>query len=200
MPRMHREFCDFLEQTIDYPDRLMMAYRESSKSTIVCLYVTWRLARDPNYTALIISGIAALATRNSEYIRSVIETHPLAKHLIPDRGRERWQTNRFNVVRSKTQTSYSVSVTSVGGRFTGSHASEIIADDIEIEENCGTQEARDKISRTVDKLFSIGSKHLVVGTPHDSDRIYRNVCWRRLPPIRRSSTSNSSARSMTGFR
>lgn len=170
LPQIHREFCDWAEQTIPSKHRLALAFRESAKSTIFSLYACWRLMKDPNYTCMIMSAGKELAARNSRLIRRTIEHHPLTKHLVPDK--DNWQSNRFTVLRPSRGLHPSVTITSVGSKMTGFHGDEILVDDIEIAENCKTPEAREELRTVFYELNNMSSRLFFWGTPHDTETIY----------------------------
>lgn len=171
IPQMHREICDWLESVKDTePHRLLQAYREGGKSYLTQLYVAWRLYLDPNYSCIIISAGHRLAKRNAGFIRSVLETHPLTQHL-PDK--ELWQRTEFRVKQSMPQLDPSVVCLSLGSKITGNHCTEIIADDIEIEENVVTEEARESIRDAVEEMNTMCDRILAFGTPHHYETIYR---------------------------
>jgi phage terminase large subunit-like protein len=173
-PRMHREICEWLEDSLPRRKRLLMAYRHAGKSELVAIYVAWRLYTDPNLTFLIISADNERAGKMSELIRKIIETHPFTTHLVPELNETKWQSYKFTVKRDIVSQEPSVLCRTIGTGTTGFHADEVVVDDIEIADNCRTQEARKKIRDTTREIVtSVGRKtFLFIGTPHDDDSIY----------------------------
>jgi len=173
-PRMHREICDWLQESLPRRKRLLMAYRHAGKSELVSIYVAWRLMNNPNASFLIISADTERASKMSELIRRIIESHPFTTHLVPELNESKWQSNKFTVKRTIASQEPSVLCRTIGTGATSFHADEVIVDDIEIADNCRTQEARKKIKDiTREIITSVGRKHfLFIGTPHDDDSIY----------------------------
>lgn len=164
--------CDWMESSIEDEYRLLMAYRDSGKSTKLSNYLAWRIYLDPMYTSVILSATEALASRNAKHIRAIIETHPLTQELVP-KGDETWQSRSFTVKRPRIDLRPTCKTASItGGGRTGWHAHEIVVDDIEIDLNCKTEEARDKLKEIVYELVSMSENLFFVGTPHHEDTIY----------------------------
>lgn len=187
IPQHHQEIADWLQSTTRKKNRLLQAYRHSGKSDMTCLYVAWRLLINPNYSVIIVSAGAGLASRNSSYIRDIITRHPLTQHLKPNDD-SLWQKQRFTVKRGGTGLHPSVQVTSITSAMTGLHGDEVIADDIETSENCRSSEGRERIARATQEIFNLAPRRLFVGTPHHEETIYNifddpklNVYALRLP-------------------
>lgn len=172
-PPFHVELCDWLEQTNKDSRRLLQVFRHGGKSYIIGAYVCWNLLQNPNWTCLLISAKRNLALRNSLFIRSMIENHPLLQHLKNDLYT--WKSETFTVEREVMQLNPSVTVSSLGASFTGYHADMIIADDIETSDNCVSQAQRDKIKERVSEFGKLSNQILCVGTPHTEDTIYNHL-------------------------
>ena len=169
-PKLHVEICDWLEHHKNKERKLLQVFRHAGKSYILCCYVVWRLLCDPNYTCIIISAKRNLALRNSQMIRSIIETNPLTRHLKSDY--ETWQVQQFSVDRDYIQLNPSVTVTSLQSSFTGMHATEILADDIEVSTNVQTEDAREFIKDRVQEFGKIANQIMLIGTPHHEETIF----------------------------
>ena len=137
-PEVHQEIADWLEETDHEPRRILQAFRHVGKSYLMGAYVCWKLLNDPNWTCLLISAKRNLALRNSQFIRHMIESHPLLQHLKSDLYQ--WKTESFTVDRPIMQLNPSVTVSSLGASYTGMHASCVIADDVETSDNTLSQE------------------------------------------------------------
>lgn len=172
-PELHLEIADWLQRTRFEHRRIFQCFRNAGKSYILCCYIAWRLLTDPSYTCIIISAKRQLALRNSMMIRSIIETNPLTKHLKSDF--EQWQAQQFSVERDFIQLNPSVTVTSLQSSFTGSHALEIIADDIEVSQNVTTEDARNFIKDRLQEFGKVAKHILLTGTPHHTDSIYTHA-------------------------
>ncbi|MBX3498767.1 MAG: phage terminase large subunit [Alphaproteobacteria bacterium] len=168
-PEFHELICVWLEDTQTCPRRLLQAFREASKSYIVCIYIAWRLYRDPYFTAITISSVHSLAEKNAHFIRTCIETHPRCAYLVPqgERGNT-WQTTKFNVNRDGGPNEYSVMALSLDGKITGNHAKLVVADDLEVPQSVATPKDQQKLRDCLRELRAISRMRLFVGTPHTS--------------------------------
>ena len=186
-PPFHIEVCDWLEQTNEDNRRILQMFRDGGKSYIIGAYVCWNLLKNPNWTCLLISAKRNLALRNSLFIRSMIENHPLLQHLKSDLYT--WKSETFTVDREIMQLNPSVTVSSLGASFTGYHSDMIIADDIETSDNCISDAQRQKIKERVSEFGKLSNKILCVGTPHTEDTIYNHLedvgyTTKKIPVIR----------------
>ena len=186
-PPFHIEVCDWLEQTNENNRRILQMFRHGGKSYIIGAYVCWNLLKNPNWTCLLISAKRNLALRNSLFIRSMIENHPLLQHLKSDLYT--WKSETFTVDRDIMQLNPSVTVSSLGASFTGYHSDMIIADDIETSDNCINENQRQKIKERVSEFGKLSNKILCVGTPHTEKTIYNYLedvgyITKKIPVIR----------------
>lgn len=166
--------AEWLQDTDEDPSRILQAYRESGKSEVTSLWVPWKLVRDPNWTVIISSATNKIASRNSRFIRQVINSFWLAEHLKPS-DPEQWQVETFTVERTLISTTPSVACTSITAASTGLHAFTFLGDDIEVEENVHTEEAREYLWSRVSSMAAICNQKLYIGTPHDEDTIYEKL-------------------------
>lgn len=164
LPQLHRDICNWIESTDDHPDRCFLGYRYSGKSYLLSLYVAWRLYKNPDFTCLILSGRESLAKKRSDFIRQLIESHPLTTHLVDKRL---WRTEEFTVKRpGGADISPSVQIKSCEGSATGNHAHLLIGDDVEDSKLAKTEAGRAKIKDAVDEAVSVTDNYLYIGTPH----------------------------------
>lgn len=162
-PRHHKEMARWLVDTDDHSQRLLMAWRGSGKSWLICAYIVWCLYMDPMWTCIIISASQTLSSQNSGFIRGIIHEHPLAKHLEPS-DKTLWQVEKFEVVRPFPGRP-SVLALTLGGDITGMRADAIFADDCETKRNGETGEEQTRTRKRLKELFSI-SRHITwTGTP-----------------------------------
>lgn len=172
-PPVHQEIADWIESTDHEPRRILQMFRHGGKSFIVGAYVCWKLLTDPNWTCLLISAKRNLALRNSQFIRHMIESHPLLQHLKSDLYQ--WKTESFTVDRPIMQLNPSVTVSSLGASYTGMHASCVIADDVETSDNTISQEGRERIKERVAEFGKLSKNIFMVGTPHSEDSVYDHL-------------------------
>lgn len=192
VPKHHIRMCQFLqnlwqhsahfyEQKTPHAHKpnlaqngLLMAFRNSGKSTIVGLFCAWVLWVNPATRILILSADHELAKKMVRNIKRIIEMHPLTKELKPSK-KEEWASDRFTVVRSTQLRDPSVLARGLTSNITGCRADLIICDDIEVPKNCDTSlkrtEMRTKLSE-LDYILTPGGIMLYIGTPHTAETIY----------------------------
>lgn len=159
-------------------DRFILeGFRGVAKSFITCAYATWCLWNKPQLKVLIVSASKDRADANAIFIKRIFQTIPFLQHLLPNRNQRDTQ-NIFDV--SPTVPDISPSVKSVGitGQITGSRADILIADDVEVPNNSGTQIQRDKLNEAVkefDAILKPGGQILYLGTPQTEMSIYNQL-------------------------
>jgi flagellin-like hook-associated protein FlgL len=118
---------------------MVQAFRGVGKSHLTSAYVVWRLLCDPECKILVISASKERADSFSTFTQRLIAELAGLEYLIPDSS-QRNSKIAFDV--GPAMASHSPSVKSVGitGQITGSRADLIVADDIEVLNNSGTQQ------------------------------------------------------------
>lgn len=111
--------------------QIIEAYRGVGKSWITSAYVLWRLLKDPNEKFLIVSASKQRSDDFSIFTQRLISEMPILQHLMPTDD-QRSSKIAFDV--APTRAAHAPSVKSVGvfGQMTGSRATHIIADDVEV--------------------------------------------------------------------
>jgi len=178
VPSIHWQIVDWLENSDDWENNtgVLQVFRGASKSTIVGLYITYMLVKDPTLRFLILSADRKTAAKITQALTGIVSRHPLAKHL---RGKEKsWRSDCLWVAGStddRTPSAYSIGILS---NVTGSRADFVVFDDVEVPKNAQSADLREtlrnKISDTAHILVP-GGKRLFVGTPHSFDSIYTEV-------------------------
>ena len=168
--------AEWLQETEDENFRVLQAYRGASKSTVTSLYTPWRLSRDPMWTVLLVSARAPLVSRNSRYVRGIIEGFPICVNwnMKPD-DPDLWRTTEFSVNRPMEVINPSCSVTSLESYMTGRRAKTLLMDDVEVQENTQSEDQRELLHQRIRALSMINSNHLFVGTPHAEDTVYAKL-------------------------
>ncbi len=177
MPNHHVRIGLWLEQLYFSFERqgLLMAFRNSGKSTLVGLFCAWILYLNPNERIIIVSADSRLATKMSRHIRRIIERHPFTKELIPKK-KEEWAGCAFSVKREQNNRDPSVVAFGITAGITGARADIVICDDVEIPKNSNTSQKREDLRERLTELEFILSPNglqLYVGTPHTNDTIYQ---------------------------
>lgn len=164
--------------------RVIQAFRGFGKSFITAAYVLWRLYRDPNERILVVSANEERAVQFTTFVKRLISECELLAHLRADReGRD--SALAFDVGGSRPHQSPSVRAAGIFGQITGSRASVIVADDVEVPKNSLTQTMRDRLSEAIKEfdavlmtaadLAAIGlptSEIVYLGTPQTEGSIY----------------------------
>lgn len=169
VPDFHYAICDWLENR----DRIAVleVFRGASKSTIVAVYISWKLYRDPSRRFLIQAADDDTAVKMSRDVREVLRRHPLTDGMLKRHSAE----HMFWVNGSDDERNPSVAARGVMSNVTGSRADEIIFDDCEVPRNIQSIELREKLrARMSDATYILvpGGQILYIGTPHTFDSIY----------------------------
>jgi hypothetical protein len=100
-PALRRRIARWLQVRRDAGEKrlLLTAFRGSGKSTLVGLWCTWTLLRDPDTRILVLAADHALATKMAATVWRIVERHPLCAPLHPD-GPDSWAADRFTVARN----------------------------------------------------------------------------------------------------
>ena len=178
-PRHHRRMCRFLMRLMAGETRqaLMMAFRDSGKSTIVGLFCAWVLLCRPETRILILSADWELAKKMVRNIKRIIERHPLTQGMKPAE-KDQWASDRFTVRRRAELRDPSVLARGLGANITGSRADIIVCDDVEVPNTCDTPQKRADLRQRLSELAFVlvpGGLQLFVGTPHAYDTIYNTA-------------------------
>jgi hypothetical protein len=155
---------------------IIEAFRGVGKSWITSAYVCWLLLRDPDHKILVVSASKERADAFSTFTLRLIREMPVLRHLIPDkRIGQRESMIAFDVGPAKAAHAPSVKSVGINGQLTGSRANTIIADDVEVPNNSGTQVMRDKLAESVKEFDAIllpGGVIKYLGTPQCEQSLY----------------------------
>ena len=157
----------------------LQAGRGAGKSVLTSIFASWLLLRDPNHIVMVLSATAIKSTEFVSMTRKIMSLVPYMKHLEPGPNTPD-SAFGFNVeTRSSTGQDKSVFSRGISGQITGSHADTIILDDVEIEKNSETAEAREKLINKVWEIEQIRNpdKGLIriLGTPQSAESIYNKM-------------------------
>lgn len=178
VPRHQRRIAKWLSGLwLAESDRqgLLMAFRNSGKSTIVGLFCAWALYRQPSTRILVMAADYALAKKMVRNVKRVIEQHPVTRGLKPSRL-DQWASDQFTVIRDQELRDPSMLAKGIGANITGLRADLIICDDVEVPRNCDTSikrtELREKLEE-LDYILTPKGMQLYIGTPHTFYTIYQ---------------------------
>lgn len=176
LPTHHRKMGDWLEECWNAGRRemLLMAFRNSGKSTLVGLFCAWLLYRDADLRILVLAADLDLAKKMVRNVKRIIERHPLLAARLPAKFAD-WGSERFTVERPGVLRDPSMQAVGIGGNITGSRADVVICDDVEVPKNSDTAhkraELREKLGEIAYVLGPNGGQ-IYVGTPHSFYSIY----------------------------
>ena len=176
MPRLHLKMAKWLAGCWEAGERqlLLMAFRDSGKSTMVGLFCAWLLARNPDTRILVLAADHALSKKMVRNVKRIIERHPLTEGLKP-RRRDQWASDQFTVNRKSELRDPSMLAKGIGANVTGSRADVVICDDVEVPNTCDTSSKRRDLRQRlleIDYVLVPGGLQLYVGTPHTYETIY----------------------------
>jgi hypothetical protein len=172
---MQFDIADYLQHG---PRRkIIQAMRGEGKSWITSAYVDWCLLNDPQERFLIISASKERSDSFSIFTKRLINEIPILHHLRA-RNDQRDSNIAFDVGPSNAAHAPSVKSVGITGQITGSRATKIIADDVEVERNALTQVQREKLKETVKEFDSVivpGGQITYLGTPQCLDTLYNEL-------------------------
>ena len=159
-------------------DMQLQAGRGFGKSVITACLVSWFLLKDHNSTVLVVSATANKATEFISMTRRILDLVPYCSHLRP-KDSDSDNAFAFNVgCRDKVGQDKSCYARGITSQITGSHAEYVVGDDIEIEGNCETANARSKLLNKVsefEQIRNVGGRVIFLGTPQIRDSIYNQL-------------------------
>lgn len=169
-----------IAKTLQNPpsDRLILeGFRGVAKSFIACAYCVWLLWRKPSLKVLIVSASKDRADANANFIRRIFMTLPFLEHLRPGKDSRNTQ-NYFDVAGIEPDISPSIKSAGITGQITGTRADYLLADDVEVPNNSGTQMQRDKLNEAVkefDAILKPGGRIVYLGTPQNEMSLYNEL-------------------------
>jgi len=158
----------------------LQAGRGAGKSVLTASFASWLLLRNPNVTIMVLSASAMKSTEFVSMTRRILSVVPYMKYLEPG-PQTADSAFGFNVeTRSSINQDKSVYARGVSGQITGSHADWVIIDDVEIEKNSHTAEARERLLNKVWEIEQIrnpgdGGGIRILGTPQNAESIYNKM-------------------------
>ena len=175
-PAVHARIAGWLDARWRGGDRrlLLLAFRNSGKSTLLGLFAVWLLYADPDLRILTLSADLALARKLARNARRILERHPLTADLRPARA-DQWAAEQFTVNRRRELRDPSMLARGITGNMTGSHADVVICDDVEVPRSSDSAAKREALRERlaeIDYVLSPGGLQLYAGTPHSYYTIY----------------------------
>jgi hypothetical protein len=163
------------------PSKLIVeAFRGVGKSWITAAFVLWVLYRDPQEKILVVSASKERADAFSIFVKQLINLIDILQFLKP-RDDQRDSNLAFDVGPATPDQSPSVKSVGITGQLTGSRASLIVPDDIEVPGNSATEDQREKLATLASEFIAIlkpGGRIVALGTPQTEQSLY-NVLGKR---------------------
>jgi len=158
---------------------IIQAFRGVGKSHLTAGYVVWRLLKDPEEKILVVSASKERADAFSTFCQRLIWELEGLEYLKP-RTEQRQSKISFDVGPATASQSPSVKSVGITSQITGSRADLIIADDVEVLNNSGTQQMRDKLAETIKEFDAVlkplpTSRVVFLGTPQTEDSLYAKL-------------------------
>jgi hypothetical protein len=167
-------------------DMQLQAGRGFGKSVITSCLASWFLLKDSNSTIMVVSATGQKAVEFISMTRRILDLVPYCQDMKPGEGTID-NAFSFNVQnRTKIGQDRSCYARGITGQITGSHAEYLIFDDIEIEGNCETTQARHKLlnkALEAEQIRNVGGRVILLGTPQTKDSIY-NVLKEGYPVVK----------------
>jgi len=171
----------------DPREDIIRCFRSLGKSYITSAYAIWRLMRNPRDEKIMV--VSATGSKSKEFVaqtKGILQSMPLVQWLLEgtrDSGATRRDmAEQFDVAGASLSQSYSVAARGITGQITGSRATLLIADDIEVERNSLTEEARQRIVKIVQSDFVPITKTehgkgdiIFLGTPQTEESVYNTL-------------------------
>jgi hypothetical protein len=162
----------------DPSDRILLkAFRGAAKSHLSALWALWTLYWNEEEKILVISATADKASQFVKFCKDTIIRCPFLSHMQSEPG-QRDLSYSFDIAGCKPSQTPSLEAKGLTSQITGSRATKIIADDIEISTNSRSNESREKIFSLSSEFESIilpGGKIIWLGTPHSSSSVYKTL-------------------------
>ncbi len=175
-PMLHIQMAKWLAERWNARDQklLLLAFRNSGKSTLVGLFAAWLLFRNPDTRILVLAADFALAKKMVRNVKRLVERHPFTQSLKPTRG-DQWAAEQFTVHRNAELRDPSMLAKGIGANITGLRADVIICDDVEVPNTCHTAQKRLELRERLQELEYVkvpNGLQLFIGTPHTYYSIY----------------------------
>lgn len=188
---VQKEICDWMQ----YGDKRNQTwgFRGVGKSYICSAYVIWLLYLNPDEKILVVSASKDRADAFVQFTRRLIGEIDYLAHLVPNRLRgDRDSTVSFDVGAGTPAHSPSVKAMGITGQLSGSRASCIVLDDVEVPANSATPAQREKLSEAIKEVdaillpanedLRIDPKVRVLGTPQSMQTVYAELEERGYVP------------------
>lgn len=172
------EMAEFLQYGAK--EVIVQAFREFGKSITIAAFICWKWLNDSNIKFFVCSCTPDKAVKISTQVKRLLAIVPLLQHLRPQKEKEdRDSVLSFDVsARTTIDQDPSFKCCGVFSSFTGSHATYVIADDVENPNNSETQLKRENLEERIKELYAVAGKNgniIWIGTPQTTESIYNKL-------------------------
>jgi hypothetical protein len=157
--------------------RMIQAFRGVGKSYITAAYIVWRLWLNPDEKIMVVSANEDFAKEISGFIRKILMGCDFLVELRP-KADQRDNIQAFEVGLAQTSKSPSVKAVGITGQLTGSRATIVLFDDVEVPKNSATETQREKLEKLTGEAADVlvpGGEIIYLGTPQSIQSIYRKL-------------------------
>lgn len=179
IPDVHLEIFDYLENEENWGSiktKILLLWRGIGKSTIIDLWIAYKLTKNPKLRFLLVSANHATAKRSTNDILHILRLHPFSVGMIVENKYLEVRKDRFFVKGYADSRNASVETKGITSTITGLRADYIIFDDIEVPKNSGNALKREILRKQVDEanhlLVPEIGRRIFIGTYHDSESVY----------------------------
>jgi len=168
-PKLHIDIARWLAGCWQGGDKelLLMAFRNSGKSTLVGLFSAWLLTMNSTLRILVLAADLALSRKMGRNVKRIIERHPLTGGSKPARA-DQWASDQFTVNRPLELRDPSMLAKGIG-------ANVVICYDVEVPNTSNSVPKREDLRERLDEIDYVlapNGTQLYVGTPHTYFSIY----------------------------
>jgi hypothetical protein len=156
--------------------RGVLAWRFFGKTYGVGFLALWRLLRNPNRRQVLVTISMPESRKRIKMIRQWIDDVWFLNHLAP-RAEQRDGADGFDVNGAESHKDFSLGCKGMDGQITGIHG-DVIADDIEDENNTITRQARENLFNRTAEFDAVAGENdeiVVIGTIHSEDSVYKKL-------------------------
>ena len=169
----------YVSRLVNTQDPLMLqAQRGLAKSLTTQILSVWLLLRNKNEVIVVVSATSGRAESFIVFCNRLLSEIPLLRHLEPQ-NKDRSSSRKIDVAGRLPNDSPSLSAFGVTSAKTGSRASFIIYDDVEIPENSDTAQKREKLLAGIRDTSNLGIagvfRELVICTPQSAESAYNTL-------------------------
>lgn len=158
--------------------QIIQAFRGAGKSWITSAFVLWKLFHNPEEKFLVVSASKQRSDDFSIFTKRLITEVDILRHLTP-MDDQRSSNIAFDVAPARAAHAPSVKSVGIFGQMTGSRATHIVADDIEVVNNSDTEDKREKLIATAMEFEAIIMPEVgritYLGTPQSEMSVYNKL-------------------------